>query len=286
MAVNCPYCKRPMATSAAFAGQTIACPNCRGEFVFQPKASTPPAANVSDMLPPGASRLQLDAAAEPGPIETTSATAVAVRPRDVMKSPMTMSPPLAPSVHAQHAGGTPPALSSAAPASQSPPPAPANVARFKTAASTTTTIAPSADGKLPGLLLADAEGTAKGESGKKGVPLWLACLAVVGSTLISALLLVSDTSGTPSTRSKHAEARSQIAQFYGNDSAPLRPYQVLLREAQLAHSRGDHSLERQRYRQVLALLRSEKRSKYETITGTPSDDEQLGQCLSALLSNE
>jgi hypothetical protein len=109
---------------------------------------------------------------------------------------------------------------------------------------------------------------------------------VIGSTLVSVFLLLSDTSNTPSTRTKHAEARSQIAQFYGNDSAPLRPYQVLIREAQLAHSRGDYALERQRYRQVLALLRAEKRSKYETITGTPSDDEQLAECLSVLLSNE
>jgi hypothetical protein len=160
------------------------------------------------------------------------------------------------------------------------------VARFKTAASTATTIAPSADGKLPGLLLADADGAVAGESGEKGVPLWLACVAVIGSTLVSVFLLFSDTSGAPSTRTKHADARTQIAQFYGNDSAPLRPYQVLLREAQLAHSRGDHALERQRYRQVLTLLRAEKRSKYETITGTPSDDDQLAECLSVLLSNE
>jgi hypothetical protein len=135
-------------------------------------------------------------------------------------------------------------------------------------------------------LLADAEGAVSGQTGEKAVPLWLACVAVVGSTLLSVLLLVGDSPTTQSTQSKQADARTQVAQFYGNDSAPLRPYQVLLREAQLAHSRGDRNLERQRYRQVLSLLRAEKRSKYETITGTPSDDEQLAQCLSALLSND
>ncbi|HEY2414411.1 MAG TPA: hypothetical protein VGI40_19355 [Pirellulaceae bacterium] len=270
-----------MATSAAFAGQTIACPNCRGEFVFQPPASTPPAAASSDMLPPGASRLQLNAVEEDGTSQSSAATAVAARPREVSKSSTTITSPPSPYAAVPSAASFP-----TAPAASNPPPAPANVARFKTAASTTTTIAPAADGKLPGLLLADTEGAVAGESGEKGVPLWLACVAVIGSTLVSVFLLFSDTSGKPSTRTKHAEARTQIAQFYGNDIAPLRPYQVLLREAQLAHSRGDHELERQRYRQVLALLRSEKRSKYETITGTPSDDEQLAECLSALLSNE
>jgi hypothetical protein len=272
MAVNCPYCKRPMATSAAFAGQTIACPNCRGEFVFQPPASMPSAVANSDMLPPGASRLQLNAVEEDGSAQSSAATAVVARPREVSKSSTTVTPPAV--------------TMPASPTASGPPPAPANVARFKTAASTTTTMALAADGKLPGLLLADAEGTVAGEAGEKGVPLWLACVAVIGSTLISVFLLFSDTSGAPSTRSKHAEARTQIGQFYGSDIAPLRSYQVLLREAQLAHSRGDHALERQRYRQVLVLLRSEKRSKYETVTGTPNDDERLAECLSVLLSNE
>jgi hypothetical protein len=233
------------------------------------------------MLPPGVSRLQFNAVDEDGSAQSSAATAVAARPREVSKSSTTNTSPPAPHAAVHSVVPLP-----AAPAPSSPPPAPANVARFKTAASTTTTITPAADGKLPGLLLADAEGTVAGESGEKGVPLWLVCLAVVGSTLVSVFLLFSDTSGAPSTRSKHAEARTEIVQFYGNDIAPLRPYQVLLREAQLAHSRGDHALERQRYRQVLVLLRSEKRSKYESITGTPNDDEQLAECLSVLLSNE
>jgi hypothetical protein len=303
MAVNCPYCKRSLATSAAFAGQTIACPNCRGEFVFQPPASTPPpAASNSDLLPPGASRLKLSATADHALPPTSSATAVVAPPQPTTRPGANFTSPPVPLTHptasqpsdipqsalrAPHSASSPvPASTPSAPTSLAPPPAPSNVARFKTASTTTTTIAPAADGKLPGLLLADAQGTVAGESGEKAIPLWLACVAVVGSTLVSLLLLFADASGAPSARSRHADARTEIAQFYGNDSAPLRPYQVLLREAQLARSRGDRNLERQRYRQVLSLLRSEKRSKYETITGTPSDDEQLAQTLSALLSND
>ena len=59
-----------------------------------------------------------------------------------------------------------------------------------------------------------------------------------------------------------------------------------LREAQQAHSRGDRATERQRYRQVLGLLRAERRSKYENVTGTPGSDEQLAECLSILLGDE
>jgi hypothetical protein len=160
-------------------------------------------------------------------------------------------------------------------------------ARFKTAATAAPSIAPSPDGKLPALQLAEGEAAkASGETGEKTVPLWLACVAVVGSTLLSAFLLLSDTPGQKSVQSKQAEARQQIAAFYGSASLPLRPFQVLLREAQQAHSRGDRSTERQKYRQVHALLRAEKRSKYENLTGTPSDDEQLAELLSILLAND
>jgi len=146
---------------------------------------------------------------------------------------------------------------------------------------------PAADGKLPGLLLAEGAGPDKTrESGEKGIPLWFACLAVIGSTALSVFLLLSDSPTTQSIASRQSEARTQIAQFYGSDRAPLLPFQVLLREAQMAHSRGDRATERQRYRQVLGLLRSEKRSKFENITGTPNDDEQLAQWLSVLLSNQ
>jgi hypothetical protein len=281
IAVNCPHCKRQMAASVAFAGQLIACPNCRGEFPFHPPASTPPpTGSANDLLPPGPSRLELNAAAERSAPPTSYATAIAVPsepsplPHSASRNPQAAILQPAPSHLA------PPAPSA------SPPPAPANVARFKTASTAATTIAPSADGKLPGLLLADAEGAVPGQAAEKAIPLWFACLAVVGSTLLSVVLLLGDAPTTQTARSKHADARSQIAQFYGNDSLPLRPYQVLLREAQLAHSRGDRNVERQRYRQVLALLRAEKRSKYETITGTPNDDDQLIQCLSTLLSTD
>jgi len=286
VAVDCPFCKRSMATSAAFAGQTIACPNCRGEFAWNPPAKVP-AVNASDELrrsdmspPRSAAAKNLEAGTAtvtvpPPPANEPITGQVAAPPRK-----LDLSPPANP--------GRPP--------SQPPLPAPANAAnpsgtkntaRLKTAATAPATILPATDGKLPGLLLADSPATDVNREGRdRPIPMWLACLAIVGSTLLSLLLLVNDVPIQQSLSSRQTDARTAIAQFYGNDLAPLKPFQVLLREAQQAHSRGDRSLERQRYRQVLGLLRSERRSKYETITGVPSEDEQLANYLSVLLSNE
>jgi hypothetical protein len=266
LAVNCPFCKRPMATSAAFAGQMIACPNCRGEFVLNSPALAPPAGVATPTTPvPSPSTHWLE------PLDMASAAAVAT------------SPPVTPPAPGRLAAPQPAAPAIAAPA----PAPPANTARFKTAASAAPTIAATADGKLPELQLADAAGAgASGESGEKAIPLWLACMAVVGSTVVSVFLLVGEAPGQKSVESRHSDARQQLTTYYGNDASALRPFQVLLREAQQAHSRGDRATERQRYRQVLALLRTERRSKYENVTGTPGGDEQLAECLSILLGDE
>lgn len=261
LAVNCPFCKRPMATSAAFAGQMIACPNCRGEFMLNSPALTPPATSTPSAPPPAAFLRP-----EPAAVETIPAIAVA-EPSPAAPSRLAAPQPNGP----------------AAPVA---PPQSSNTARFKTATSTAPAIAAAADGKLPELMLADAAAGTAGEGGEKAVPLWLACMAVVGSTVVSAFLLLGDVPGQKSAESRHAEARQQLATFYGADATALAPYQVLLREAQQAHSRGDRATERQRYRQVLALLRAERRSKYETVTGTPRSDEQLAECLSILLGND
>jgi len=263
LAVNCPFCKRPMATSAAFAGQMIACPNCRGEFLLNS-----PATAASAVAVPAA------------PIQPTTLT----NPEPAAESPVAAviaAPSPAPSRPA-----APPATAST-PRAQTASTPPANTARFKTAASTAPAITAAADGKLPELQLADAAAASvAGESGEKAIPLWLACMAVVGSTVISVFLLLGDVSGQKSLESRHAEARQQVAAYYGTDATALAPYQVLLREAQQAHSRGDRATERQRYRQVLGLLRAERRSKYESVTGSPERDEQLAQNLSILLGNE
>ncbi len=286
LAVNCPFCKRPMATSAAFAGQMIACPNCRGEFKLNSPGQTPPATSArdaADLHPPlPRTAMQVENSAK-------GAAAVVAAPRDAAWPPVAQlekiaAPAQAPTPLTMPAPPVP--VAAAAPALPAGPPG-TNTARFKTAASAAPGIAPAADGKLPGLLLAEGDAAAGGgETGEKSVPLWMACVAVVGSTVLSVFLLLSESPGKTSAVSQQAEVRQQMASFYGVDGSALKPFQVLLREAQQAHSRGDRAMERQKYRQVLGLLRSEKRSKYENVTGTPSDDERLAQWLSILLSNQ
>jgi len=272
LAINCPFCKRPMATSAAFAGQMIACPNCRGEFVLNPPGMTPPqtgAAAASPLPPP----FHLNS---PGG-EAAGGTAVAVA-----------APPLA---HVATPANVPAAAQPALVTMPGAPPTatqpPANTARFKAASVQSPTVVPTADGKLPTLQLADADvDPAQAAGGDKAVPLWMASLAVVASTVISVILLVGDPQGSESVSSRRAQARHDLAIYYGSEAVQLRPYQVLLREAQQAHSRGDFATERQRYRQVLALLRAEGRNQYIGLTGTPKDDEELARLLSILLANE
>jgi hypothetical protein len=276
LAVNCPFCKRPMATSAAFAGQMVACPNCRGEFKLNSAGQVPPAGGSRDAFPPSGPAPRMEA-----PVESRAkAAAVVAEPRDAAWPPVAQLD----KIEAELPVPAPPVPAAVAAPPAGPPGT--NTARFKTAASAAPALAPAADGKLPGLLLAEGEAAPGGETGEKSVPLWMACVAVVGSTVLSVFLLLSESPGKKSAVSQQAEVRQQIASFYGVDGSTLRPFQVLLREAQQAHSRGDRAMERQKYRQVLALLRSEKRSKYENVTGTPSDDERLAQWLSILLSRE
>jgi hypothetical protein len=143
-----------------------------------------------------------------------------------------------------------------------------------------------AEGKLPTLQLADSPDAAAPEKTESApMPLWLALMAVVASTAISLLFLMHDFEGTGSVQRSKVQARQSLATSYGNELMPLKPFQVHLREAQLAHSRGDLAAERERYRRVLKLLRSE-RSKYDFLTGTPSGDEELAGLLSTLLSTD
>lgn len=254
LAIPCPYCKRQMATSMAFAGQMIACPNCRGEFMLSPPPgaqahSAPPAAATSS---PPTFRSTTQSASLTSAQVTAAQLAAA---RDAL-------PPTA------------------------PPQPPPNTARFKIATAQAPTVVPSVDGKLPTLQLADAAPTEKTSGGDKAIPLWLAVLAVLASTVFSVFLLLYTPPEQQSVQTRRADARRDLAQYYGNDAAALRPYQVLLREAQQAHSRGDRSLERQRYRDVLRLLRAEGRSKFEGLTGTPASDEKLSQLLAILLAEE
>jgi hypothetical protein len=76
-------------------------------------------------------------------------------------------------------------------------------------------------------------------------------------------------------------ARAEIVRFYGDEGEPLQPFQIYLREARQAHSRGDISNERAEYRKVLDLLHAEGKKRF---TGLSHDDEKLEQLIAILLS--
>lgn len=283
LAVHCPYCKRPMAASAAFAGQMVACPNCRGEFLFTPPGMTPPPANPA-AEPPSPPPMSLQRTDADPPLRQPRAASAAPEPLSGTTYTIPAPPVQAAAPAAQAAVATPAGASGikAPPLPATPPP---QTARLKTAASPSPADVAAADGKLPTLQLADAENAeAKADGTSQGIPLWLAVAAVAASTIFSAILLLTDFEGTQTTAARAAAARREIVQFYGTDAARLAPYQVLLREAQQAHSRGDRRLEKQKYREVMALLRAEGRTQYDGLTGTPSGDADLARLLAVLLA--
>jgi hypothetical protein len=207
------------------------------------------------------------------------------------------SPPIPPGGPAPGAGqphaasAPPPVISPPAPAGGATPPqgaapaqAPQRTAQFLANRPAAPAIAPAADGKLPTLALADAvEATPKAQGESAPTPLWLALLLVAGSTVVSLLLLTGDFTGAGRAEMSKAQARREIVSFYGDETSGLAPYQVHLREAQLAHSRGAYVAERDHYRKVLSLLRAEGRGRFEGLTGTPTSDAELARLLAILL---
>jgi hypothetical protein len=157
------------------------------------------------------------------------------------------------------------------------------VARFIAAASQDSSVQLTAEGKLPELSLAQATAQKPKTTESNTSPLVLG-LVLVGSTLMSILLLVADFDGSNADSTTVDEARQKIEQYYVSQSGELLPYQKLLRESIWAHSRGDRQAEREAYRQVRDLLRSESKGTYATLTGTPSGDKELERLLAILLS--
>ena len=117
-------------------------------------------------------------------------------------------------------------------------------------------------------LLRDAELAPKSASKQSSSGNPAVLYAALGCSLLaSVVLLVVDIETSSSVRGK-AEARQAIAaEFLGREGQPLKPYQRALREASLAHSRGDVPAEHAAYRRVLQILNSEDRNPFTGVTG-------------------
>lgn len=140
------------------------------------------------------------------------------------------------------------------------------------------------DGHLPELRLNDADSAPKSAAkpASSGNPAVL--YAALGCSLLASLiLLVMDVDTSAASHSKAAARQAIVAEFLRQDGQPLKPYQRLLREASLAHSRGDIKAEHEAYRRVLQILNSEDRNPFTGVTGDLRDDERLRRYLGTLL---
>ncbi len=80
------------------------------------------------------------------------------------------------------------------------------------------------------------------------------------------------------------KTREQIRAYYEvRADQEIRPYQTDLRQAQLAHSRGDYLTEIRAYETVMARFRDENFSRYSGLTGSENSDRELEKLVSVLL---
>lgn len=275
--IDCPRCKTPLQVPDAQAGEYVNCVHCKGRL-WIPKDGradeTPAQTTVAPEIPsnlsaPPEPRLSSPTGApKRGALETALAS---------LRAPMRSETP-----------------SSRAPAPlvPVPPSAPSprkRVARFITAEATDSTLRPAADGKLPELHLEEDTAKERPDIGQRSVnPLVL--VGVLSISVVLSILLVLMEGETPpaSNVGKKSQMRQKLADHYFGlgtiDTRPLEPYQLLLREARQAFSRGDYKTEREHYRKVLDMLRADHGSEDRGLTGSALKDKDLEEALSVLLS--
>ncbi|MBN1393919.1 MAG: hypothetical protein JW959_02725 [Pirellulales bacterium] len=192
----------------------------------------------------------------------------------------------------------PPSEKGASPAGPSPadpprpPPPRKKVARFIAADDADSKLLPAQDGKLPGLRLDEEAIKDKRPQEKKTSmnPLVLLGLLSASVVLSIVLALVDLNPPTGSGSETKDQQRYLIERDYfgsGNiDNRDLEPHQLLLREAQRAHIRGDRETERDNYRRVLKMLRAERAPGERGLTGSRRRDKQLEDAITVLLSGD
>ena len=141
------------------------------------------------------------------------------------------------------------------------------------------------DGHLPELALQEAAApkTDKQKRGSQGNPALI--YGAIGFSLLAsvAMLFLEPDSFDERATTKSSARQSIVKKYIGDEKGPTKPYQRLLREAGLAHSRGDFASERAAYLSVLNLLNAEDRNQHIGISGDLEDDEKLRGHLAVLL---
>lgn len=163
-----------------------------------------------------------------------------------------------------------------------------SVARFITDQAGDALVKLGEDGHLPELHLSEGENSRKKaerqQQREKSSPSLL-YIALGVSFVASLAMLLFDPPASVSVQDR-ALARQELRQFYETGDGEPKPYQALLRQARLAHSRGDFAAERAAYRRVLTMLNAEDViNSYEGLTGDrEKNDQQLKKLLTTLLS--
>ena len=167
------------------------------------------------------------------------------------------------------------------------------VAKFITDRTGETLVRLGEDGHLPELALVESAAPKldKRKRAPQGNPA-LVYGALGFSLLLSLAMLFIDSPVTDERSQSKLEARQSVMRalgddkqpiFVGGDKQPIKPFQQLLRDAGLAHSRGDFKAERAAYQKVLKLLNSEDKNPFTGITGKAEDDDRLKQLIAVLL---
>ena len=289
--IECPRCTTRLQVPDKLAGGYVNCPHCKGRlWVAKDSPADATQAETVGISPPAAVPTPASAGPRTGRAPSAAATRGVAVAGSAPSAPATR-PPLPP---AGNAGSAlrPAAPWTMAPAPSSPPPPPAprkKVAHFITAEAADSTLRLAADGKLPELHLEEGRGNQKQEAKARSINPLVMLGALSMSVVMSVVLALVDVDSPQPARVQEKErARKTIEEDYfgsGNlDNKDLAPHQVLLREAQRAHARGDVKTEREHYRKVLNMLREERGTHEKGLTGSRSRDKDLEEAISVLLS--
>ena len=141
----------------------------------------------------------------------------------------------------------------------------------------------SKDGTLPTLKLNDD--TDENPPEEKQIRPAVLALAICLSLLASGAILLMLGPQASKKQKRIEDTRVAIRTYYQiRPDQELKPYQMELRHAQLAHSRGDYRTEIRAYETIMARFRSEDLSEFIGLTGSPLADAELQKYISILLT--